>query len=147
MFTQQFIPPAWSRFQVLVALAAIQQWLWCPADKDGRPYAAGFFQQRGALHTVLRSHRKSLHRLLARRACLRCEEQITTNGTEDHLHPRHLGGPNTPDNYWPLCPSCNASKGTLDAIVWWVKSGKRFHDLGYDPILIYINLYFRLWSW
>jgi len=31
--------------------------------------------------------------------------------TRDHITPRHHGGTNHPDNYSPLCLSCNSRKG------------------------------------
>jgi len=44
--------------------------------------------------------------------CIRCEgESNLLNVERDHIIPTYQGGPDTPDNWQPLCAKCNASKG------------------------------------
>jgi uncharacterized protein YdaU (DUF1376 family) len=42
--------------------------------------------------------------------CLRCKS-TTAKLCRDHVIPRYQGGADTPQNWQPLCPSCNSSKG------------------------------------
>lgn len=51
------------------------------------------------------------------RGCIYCG--VTENLTWDHIIPLNDGEPDTISNQVPACQSCNSSKGTRDAIVWY----------------------------
>jgi hypothetical protein len=68
-------------------------------------------------------------RLIKYGLCIICGSKAT----DDHLIPTSRGGPNTPDNYLPLCLKHNISKGNKEFIKWFVTSGYKLSDIP-EPI-------------
>ncbi len=50
--------------------------------------------------------------------CPYCGQPLGGHFHLDHVWPVSKGGPTTPDNVLPVCPSCNSSKKDTDPLEW-----------------------------
>ncbi len=81
--------------------------------------------------------REILKQMESEQKCVYCGNE---SNSFDHLIPRNLGGPDSPNNLVKSCMSCNSSKGDRDLIDWWVNHQRRDKDnLPRIPIGIYLK--------
>ncbi len=81
--------------------------------------------------------REILKQMESEQKCAYCGNE---SNSFDHLIPRNLGGPDTPNDLVKSCMGRNSSKGDRDLIDWWVNHQKRDKDnLPRIPLGIYLK--------
>ncbi len=90
-----------------------------------------------------RNSRDPALRLARYGKCIFCGKEVKT-GTGDHIIPLSRGGPESPENFMPLCRKCNASKGNKDLIEWWLSKGRHIRDLNLDALVSYLRISYRM---
>ncbi len=95
---------------------------------DGKIPRPGFFRNVAPFNSAVRSNdRKNPQILTNLHACYACSKPVNPLAMGDHLIPKKIGGSDSVDNFGPMCPRCNSSKGTRDALEWL--AGKKSFNL------------------
>ena len=133
---------------IRAALIMLQAWAhWFRIISTNPKYLPGRgILQRGinsAIKSLESESRNTVLRLARRSQCIFCGREVKT-GTGDHIIPLSKGGPQSVENFMPLCKKCNASKGDKDLLEWWFAKGRRIVDLDQDALVIYLRLTYRL---
>ncbi len=97
----------------------------------------------GAIESLEGESRKTVLRLIRHNKCIFCGQEIG-KGTGDHVIPLVKGGPQSVENFIPLCRECNASKGTRDLLEWWIIKGRHIKELNLDALVVYLRLTYRI---
>ena len=132
-------PEDFTRRHSLFCLYALQQWECLPVTATG-PYKSGYFYNhyKAFVNGLETTSRTIALRLLSDGKCLACGATYDPlRSKHDHLIPRALGGPDDLGNAWPLCRSCNSSKGTRDGVEWWVIKGYDTFSLPRQALCVY----------
>lgn len=132
-----------TNLEALLALHQIQTWGRLPVAADGRLYGPSYFSKRDWLPTLARKNRKVAFRLARLTTCVVCSRTLPANSTGDHIIPLADGGPDSADNFCPLCPSCNSSKGKNDLFAWLAAKGISPITLPLDVICAYVRLKYQ----
>ncbi|MEM2047605.1 MAG: HNH endonuclease, partial [Candidatus Jordarchaeales archaeon] len=131
--------------RMLVALRAWSHWYLVVSRSP--KYLPGLSLLEKGFETAeksLRSEsRKTVLRLAKMNTCVACGSRITI-ASGDHIIPLSKGGPQSAENFMPLCKRCNSSKGNRDLLEWWLSLGRHIKDLNPDVLTIYLRLAFRL---
>jgi hypothetical protein len=57
------------------------------------------------------------------------------------------GGPQSIENFAPLCRSCNSSKGDRDLLEWWIDVRQRtLGALNLDALCVYLRLMYQMFE-
>jgi len=131
--------------QALIALKAWSHWYYVVTINPKylparRQMEIGFKSAVGGLQ---QESRGPVLRLAKLGTCVFCNTPVG-NGVGDHIIPLSRGGPNSAENFMPLCKRCNSSKGTKDLIEWWISKGRHIRELNLDALVIYLRLRYRL---
>ena len=132
------------------ALIALRAWShWHHVVSENPKYLPGrSLLEKGfevAYNSLISESRKTVIRLARLSKCVFCDEMVTA-GSGDHIVPKSKGGPQSAENFMPLCRRCNSSKGDKDLLEWWNIKGKNIEDLNHDALTIYLRLKYRLAS-
>lgn len=130
------------------ALIALRAWSHWHRIISGQPkYLPGQgMLERGfkiAPESLKEESRKTVIRLARLGRCIACGTEVGAS-SGDHIIPLSRGGPQSAENFMPLCKKCNSSKGDKDLLEWWVNYGRRIEDLNHDALDIYLRLRYRL---
>jgi hypothetical protein len=85
--------------------------------------------------------RKTVIRLVKLGKCVACGSPVTIS-SGDHVIPISKGGPQSVENYMPLCKNCS-SKGNHDLLEWWISRGCQIQNLNPDALIVYLRLKHR----
>jgi len=96
-----------------------------------------------ALRSLESESRKTVLRLAGLGRCVSCGLTVGI-GSGDHIIPLSRGGPQSAENFMPLCKRCNSSKGNKDLLEWWIGNGRHIKDLNHDALTIYLRLRYRM---
>ena len=137
--------------QAFYLLYAIQQWMWVEQSSPAHGYnPQGYFKKFQPAHWgeyLSRDIRDMAIRQARSYTCVGCGNKTSPNSTGDHIIPSAKGGPQTSQNFMPLCKRCNSSKGTKDLFEWWCKAKTRpLAELPKDIICMYARLMYQLLS-
>jgi len=132
------------------SLIALRAWShWHRVVSENPKYFPGLsLLKKGfeAAHESLMSEsRKTVLRLAKLGRCVSCGVKVNV-GSGDHIVPLSRGGPQSAENFMPLCRRCNSSKGSKDLLEWWIGCGRHIKDLNHDALTIYLRLKYRLTS-
>lgn len=128
--------------EALTKLWAWQHW-YRTTDESGNRYGLSLLQRgfASAPKSLRTSSRDTVNRLVQLGTCINCGNAVTPGSTGDHLIPLARGGPQSIENFAPLCRSCNSSKGAKDLIEWWTEdNGKTIDSLNLDALCVYLRL-------
>jgi len=98
----------------------------------------------GSRNSLRSASRNTVIRLVALGRCINCGESVPSSSTGNHLvsPPK---GPQSIENYAPLCRRCNSSKGSKDLLEWWVDHrGKTIAELSLDALCVYLRLTYQI---
>ncbi len=134
-----------SNKQTLVGICTWQFW-YGPIASSGKAYGLNMLK-RGfeyADKTLHSDSRKTVIRM-QQLPCYNCGASRPSNTEGDHLIPTALGGPDSIENFSPLCAKCNSSKGKKDLIDWWVNhQNKSGATLPLDVVVVYVRFMFQI---
>ena len=91
-------------------------------------------------NTLKHAGRKPVLRLANRHRCYGCDTGVNPFANGDHIVPSVKAGPSSADNFAPMCPRCNSSKGDQDLPEWWLKKGRTLWSLDPDVIVQYCRV-------
>ena len=133
--------------EALIALRAWSHWHRIvgehPKYLPGRSLLeAGF---KIAPSSLKEESRRTVIRLARLGKCVACGVEVGV-GSGDHIIPLSRGGPQSVENFMPLCKRCNSSKGDKDLLEWWISYGRRIEALNHDALDVYLRLRYRLAS-
>ena len=131
--------------EALVFLKAWSHWFYV-VKKDPKYYPALslFWRELKSAEDHLRvQSRKTVLRLANLRRCIFCGAEVSL-GSGDHIIPVSRGGPNSAENFMPLCKRCNSSKGNKDLLEWWFSKGRKLRELNLDVLVIYLRFQYRI---
>ena len=131
--------------EALVFLKAWSHWFYV-VKKDPKYYPALslFWRELKSAEEHLRvQSRKTVLRLANLRRCIFCGVEVSS-GSGDHIIPVSRGGPNSAENFMPLCRRCNSSKGNKDLLEWWFSKGRKLRELNLDTLVIYLHFQYRI---
>ena len=137
--------PEPSEEKMLIALRAWSHWYRIVTSKP--KYYPGLSLLKKGFESALKSlkseSRKTVLRLARLGKCISCGAKVG-EGAGDHIIPVSKGGPQSAENFMPLCRKCNSSKGNKDLLEWWIGQGRNIKDLNQDALTIYLRLRYRL---
>jgi len=115
---------------------------------DAKIPSPAFFKNMSPFYSALKSNsRTTFLRLANLHACYACDKPINPYADGDHVVPKVLGGSDGPENYGPMCPKCNSSKGKRDALEW-LAGAKSFNleTMNLEILVVYTRQMFKLIS-
>lgn len=112
-------------------------------SRSGKTYGPGFFGRRDFRGTLSHENRRVAIDLISAGVCLACDDVVPPSSTGDHIIPKTHGGPDGAQNYAPLCPSHNSSKGAKDFMDWWYSMGRRSTELPIRFLIAYARLKYQ----
>ena len=127
---------------VLIRLAAIQEYRRLPLAKSGTPYHANYIWKHKAnyIKTMQNPNRSVTLRLARPGTCVICETgELPANITGDHITADANGGTDAATIWLPLCPRCNSSMGNKDLFEWLVTRDYPFEKINHDLIVLYVR--------
>jgi len=129
----------------LIALRAWSHWHRIVSEEP--KYRPGLSLLKKGVEAALKSlnseSRKTVLRLARFGRCVSCNVAVNVS-SGDHIIPLSKGGPQSAENFMPLCKKCNSSKGSKDLLEWWISGGRHVKDLNHDALTIYLRLRYRI---
>jgi len=134
--------------RALTKLWAWQHW-YRTTDRQGRHYGLSFLKKGfdSAPKSLHSDSRNTVRRLNLLGKCIGCDAQVPASSTGDHIIPLSRGGPQSIENFAPLCRSCNSSKGDRDLLEWWIDVRQRtLGALNLDALCVYLRLMYQMFE-
>ena len=130
----------------LTKLWAWQHW-YRITNREGRHYGISFLRKGfdSAPKSLQSNSRDTVRRLNLLGNCINCGAAVPPNSTGDHIIPLAKGGPQSSENFEPLCRRCNSSKGDNDLLEWWIeRQHKTIDTLNLDALCIYLRFTYQM---